>query len=109
MVWSLCSAADQGPLRLPTSDMRKLLPPRAEEGAAACKNSMCCYGRYMGSDGEMVRPWCPATRLLDQREMDALNTKAEAAKRAGMTDSRFAEKAVPLREGFPALEVRLSC
>ena len=53
----------------------------------------------------MVRPWCPATRLLDHREAEALNAQAEAAKKAGMTDSRFSEAAVPLREGFPALEV----
>ena len=55
--------------------------------------------------GRLVRPWCPATRLLDQREMDALNGKADAAKKAGMTDSRFAEKQAPLREGFPPYEV----
>ena len=59
----------------------------------------------MADSGEMVRPWCPATRLLDQREMDALNAKADAAKKAGMTDSRFAEKTKPLRDGFPPLEV----
>ena len=64
----------------------------------------CFCARYAAENGEMVRPWCPATRLLDQREMDALNAKAEAAKKAGMTDSRFAEKAAPLREGFPQLE-----
>ena len=59
----------------------------------------------MADSGEMVRPWCPATRLLDQRELDTLNAKAEAAKKAGMTDSRLAEKVKPLREGFPPLEV----
>ena len=65
--------------------------------------------RYMADSGEMVRPWCPATRLLDQREMDALNARAETAKRAGMTDTRFSDQAKPLREGFPPLEVGPAC
>ena len=61
--------------------------------------------RHIADNGEMVRPWCPATRLLDHREAEALNAKAEAAKKAGMTDSRFSESTVPLRNDFPALEV----
>ena len=39
--------------------------------------------RHLNNRGEMVRPWCPATRLLDQRETDAENAAADAAKRAG--------------------------
>ena len=43
--------------------------------------------------------------MLDHREAEALNAQAEAAKKAGMTDSRFAEPVAPLREDFPVLEV----
>ena len=65
-----------------------------------------CWGcRHIADNGDMVRPWCPATRLLDHREAEALNAKAEAAKKAGMTDSRFSEPTVPLRNDFPALDV----
>ena len=59
----------------------------------------------MGEDGVMRRPWCAATRLLEHREMESLNSKAEAAKAAaqaqmcGGTTGKH-----KFREDFPPLE-----
>ncbi|KAK9809811.1 hypothetical protein WJX73_009043 [Symbiochloris irregularis] len=61
---------------------------------------------HVDDRGEMVRPWCPATRLLDQRETDAENARAEAAKLAGMR-GRAADsvnQAPPRRSDFPPLQ-----
>ncbi len=61
----------------------------------------------MGPDGHMRRPWCPATRLLEQREAerrgrdDAAAAAAAKAARPGASPPR-----PPPRTGFPELVVR---
>lgn len=53
----------------------------------------------------MIRPWCPATRLLDQREIEQENAASEAAKRAGMAGRQqdgFGQPP-PRRDDFPPL------
>jgi len=63
--------------------------------------------RHMGPDGHMRRPWCPATRLLEQREAerrgrdDAAAAAAAKAARPGASPPR-----PPPRTGFPELVVR---
>lgn len=62
----------------------------------------------MNDRGDLVRPWCPATRLLDQRETDIENAQAEAARLAGMLgrDADSVIQAPPRRSDFPPLQVR---
>ncbi|GIL63920.1 hypothetical protein Vafri_17924 [Volvox africanus] len=38
---------------------------------------------YVDEKGELVRPWCAATRILEHREQEAANQDAEEKKRAG--------------------------
>jgi hypothetical protein len=40
----------------------------------------CCRNEEM--DGEVRRPWCPETRLLEHREQERLNLEAEETRRA---------------------------
>ena len=65
----------------------------------------------MNEKGELVRPWCPATRLLDQRETDRENAAAEAAKRAGMRSRGVPAvgQPPPRRDDFPPLQVSYAC
>lgn len=66
--------------------------------------------RHVNDKGELVRPWCPATRVLDQRETERENAAAEAAKRAGMASRGPPDvrQAPPRRDSFPPLEVNAS-
>lgn len=63
----------------------------------------CGVSRYMGEDGEMRRPWCPATRILEHRETHLMKEKAER-------DGRRCTGGVPGRSSkqprteFPALK-----
>ena len=59
----------------------------------------------MGEDGEMRRPWCPATRVLEHREMKQLNADAEEQRRA--SQARFFGDhgpSKPYRHDFPPLQ-----
>lgn len=57
--------------------------------------------------GELRRPWCPATRLLDHREAAAAAAAAEAQRRAaqatGAEELGGAPAEPPLRERLPEL------
>uniref|UniRef100_A0A7S0VCE6 Dynein axonemal assembly factor 11-like CS domain-containing protein n=1 Tax=Polytomella parva TaxID=51329 RepID=A0A7S0VCE6_9CHLO len=60
--------------------------------------------------GDLKRPWCPATRLLEHREQEKLNREADAKKKAGQeggssTSSTSASSLKPKRhDTFPPLE-----
>jgi len=61
--------------------------------------------RYKGKDGEMKRPWCPATRVLEHREMQRVNAEAEERRRA--SQAKFfgdPHPAKPYRHDFPPLQ-----
>ncbi|KAG2489438.1 hypothetical protein HYH03_012075 [Edaphochlamys debaryana] len=45
---------------------------------------------YLDEKGELVRPWCPATRILDHRENEKANQEAEAKKKAASATSSAA-------------------
>ncbi|GFR47789.1 hypothetical protein Agub_g9558 [Astrephomene gubernaculifera] len=42
---------------------------------------------WVDEAGELVRPWCPATRILEHRETEAANRAAEEKKRAASATS----------------------
>lgn len=62
---------------------------------------------YRDETGEMKRPWCPATRLLEHRETRAQEAEAEARRKAQQRSYCNPDdiKAV-LREDFPTILVR---
>eukprot|EP00232_Nephroselmis_pyriformis_P000717 CAMPEP_0182914760 /NCGR_PEP_ID=MMETSP0034_2-20130328/38734_1 /TAXON_ID=156128 /ORGANISM="Nephroselmis pyriformis, Strain CCMP717" /LENGTH=451 /DNA_ID=CAMNT_0025051543 /DNA_START=72 /DNA_END=1427 /DNA_ORIENTATION=+ len=61
-------------------------------------------GAYINEEGEVVRPWCPETRIFEHRELAAQRAEADEAKKANH-DKLFAEgdsrKPPPRREEFP--------
>ncbi|KAG2490836.1 hypothetical protein HYH03_010755 [Edaphochlamys debaryana] len=42
---------------------------------------------YLDDKGELVRPWCPATRIVEHRENEKANQEAEAKKKAASATS----------------------
>ena len=67
------------------------------------KDLFVLYFRHMGDDGEMRRPWCPATRILEHREAQLLKEKAEDRKHCtGVGPGTPTKKP---RTDFPALKV----
>ncbi|CAL8462504.1 g2037 [Coccomyxa elongata] len=67
---------------------------------------------FMGEDGEMKRPWCPATRILEHREMMQLNAEAEEQRKASQAQffgdpcptKPYRHDFPPLQEGDPLLQ-----
>ena len=61
---------------------------------------------YRDDSGDMRRPWCPATRILEHRESQAQEAEAEAKRKAQQKSYCNPDdtKAV-LREDFPTLQV----
>ncbi|EFN55740.1 hypothetical protein CHLNCDRAFT_52395 [Chlorella variabilis] len=61
----------------------------------------------VGQDGQLRRPWCPATRVLEQREAEAQARAAEEARQADRARSAglFGEPQAepPLRERLPEI------
>ncbi|PSC70165.1 tilB-like protein [Micractinium conductrix] len=61
----------------------------------------------VGDDGQLRRPWCPATRVLEQREAEAEEAAAEARRRAAQPkagDGLFGEVVEPPpRTVFPEI------
>ncbi|CAG9467552.1 unnamed protein product [Pedinophyceae sp. YPF-701] len=60
----------------------------------------------LGEDGQMKRPWCPATRVLEHREMEAKERAAEEQRRKEqekMVGGDGAVRKAPRREGFEEL------
>lgn len=65
---------------------------------------------YVDENGELKRPWCPATRILDHREMEAANKEAEAKKQGAREDPLAAPKQTRLQVvGALVAEVRALC
>ncbi|KAL3161118.1 hypothetical protein ABBQ38_009495 [Trebouxia sp. C0009 RCD-2024] len=59
---------------------------------------------YRDETGEMKRPWCPATRLLEHRETQAQAAEAEARRKAQQKSYCNPDDAKPvLREDFPTI------
>ena len=62
---------------------------------------------YQDDTGEMRRPWCPATRLLEHRETQAQEAEAEARRKAQQKSYCNPDDIKPvLREDFPSIVVR---
>lgn len=63
---------------------------------------------HVDEDGVLKRPWCPATRILEHRETEAMNREAEEKRRSAQS-AKFGDNpaAQPLREDFP--DVPVSC
>ncbi|KAI8467228.1 MAG: hypothetical protein J3K34DRAFT_454530 [Monoraphidium minutum] len=53
--------------------------------------------------GEMRRPWCPATRILEHREAEKAEREAQQKKAAGAEDPFAPPPAPPRHEDFPPL------
>ncbi|KAL4436761.1 hypothetical protein ABPG75_003900 [Micractinium tetrahymenae] len=62
---------------------------------------------YVDERGQLVRPWCPATRILEQREAEAEAAAAEAKRRAAQETGAgllgAGEREPPPRTAFPEL------
>lgn len=62
---------------------------------------------FVDEDGQLRRPWCPATRILEHREAAAEAAAAEAKRRAAQEVGAgllgAGELEAPLRTGFPEL------
>lgn len=61
---------------------------------------------YQDEAGDMRRPWCPATRLLEHRETQAQEAEAEARRKAQQKSYCNPDDIKPvLREDFPLILV----
>ncbi len=64
---------------------------------------------YMDEKGEMRRPWCAATRILEHREQERMNQEAEEKKKAAQSNGNRAldggAHKPARREGFPDVVV----
>lgn len=61
---------------------------------------------YQDETGEMRRPWCPATRLLEHREAQAQEAEAEARSKAQQKSYCNPDDVKPvLRDDFPSTTV----
>ena len=59
----------------------------------------------MGEDGQLRRPWCAATRMLEHREAQQQEAEAEAKRRASSRPDPMAPVPKPKRDAFPPLPV----
>lgn len=63
---------------------------------------------YRDADGEMRRPWCPATRILEHRESEAQEREAERKREAQKRSRPTLDEPRPqLREDFPVIKVSI--
>ena len=61
---------------------------------------------YRDESGEMRRPWCPATRILEHRESQAQEAEAESRRKAQQQSYCNPDDIkTQLREDFPAIQV----
>ena len=60
--------------------------------------------RYMGEDGEMRRPWCPATRVLEHREAQRVQAEAERRRSTAMQQALRGPARRQPRTDFPPLQ-----
>uniref|UniRef100_A0A383WCJ9 Dynein axonemal assembly factor 11-like CS domain-containing protein n=1 Tax=Tetradesmus obliquus TaxID=3088 RepID=A0A383WCJ9_TETOB len=58
---------------------------------------------FVDEAGELRRPWCPATRILEHREMEKANREAETARSAAQKDPLAQPAPPPKLEDFPPL------
>ena len=62
---------------------------------------------YRDESGEMRRPWCPATRILEHRESQAQAAEAESKRKAQQQSYCNPDDArAQLREDFPVIQVK---
>lgn len=60
---------------------------------------------YQDESGEMRRPWCPATRILEHRELQAQEAEAESRRKAQQQSYCNPDDIkTQLREDFPAIQ-----
>ena len=63
---------------------------------------------YIDDNGEMRRPWCPATRILEHREQQRRAAEAEAQRREGQAGVNIGDpgeqRPAPLQERLPPLQ-----
>ncbi|GBF99762.1 hypothetical protein Rsub_12390 [Raphidocelis subcapitata] len=55
----------------------------------------------VGEDGQLRRPWCPATRILEHREQERAEREAEEIKAAARQDPFAPPPPPPRHEDFP--------
>ena len=60
--------------------------------------------RYMGTDGEMRRPWCPATRVLEHREAQRMQAEADRKRSTAMQQALRGPGRKQPRTDFPPLQ-----
>ena len=61
---------------------------------------------YQDETGEMKRPWCPATRILEYRESQAQEAEAENKRKAQQKSYCNPDDMRPtLRDDFPTVQV----
>ena len=64
---------------------------------------------YRDADGEMRRPWCPATRILEHRESEAQEREVERKRKEQQQSRPTLEDPKPeLREDFPDVKVQIA-
>ncbi|KXZ50719.1 hypothetical protein GPECTOR_15g403 [Gonium pectorale] len=61
---------------------------------------------YLDDKGELVRPWCAATRILEHRELEKVNKEAEDKKKEATSKPSLDSPAQkpPRHEGFPEIK-----
>lgn len=66
--------------------------------------------RHVDADGNMKRPWCPATRILEHREMERLNREAQERRKASQAAffGSDADASTRYRHDFPDIKVSSS-
>eukprot|EP00775_Hariotina_reticulata_P002455 gene2455-2758_t len=58
---------------------------------------------YVDEQGQLRRPWCPQTRVLEHREMEQANREADAGRSAALKDPFAPPPPPPRLEEFPPL------
>jgi hypothetical protein len=78
-----------------------------EDDSVLDENGEVAETGYLNEKGEMVRPWCAATRILEHRETERLNQEAEERKKAEASrkDDSAGPSKPPRREDFPEIVV----
>lgn len=64
--------------------------------------------RVIGDDGQLRRPWCAATRILEHREAQKQEAEAEEKRKGSSQRDPMARPPKPRHEGFSPLPVRLT-
>eukprot|EP00877_Chromochloris_zofingiensis_P015031 jgi/Chrzof1/9782/Cz04g15170.t1 len=106
-------AARQSITALDSQLHSELLAEGIDPATAGCVEDDSLYNEgadipetgYVDEDGQLKRPWCPATRILEHRETEKANKEAEEKKAAAAKEDPFAPPPEPLRhETFPEVK-----